>query len=118
MWGSGWQGCTVQCLCDNAAMMAIVNLGKSKMDQAMHLMQCLPFFLARWNVTLVCSHLPGSLNGAADALSCNALPSFQRLVPGASRIPVALPRDLPQCLVLGTPDWTQVDWIALFGHTS
>ena len=38
-------------------------------------------------MTLQCRHFPGSLNGAADALSCNALSSFQRLVLGASRNP-------------------------------
>ena len=52
VWGSSWQGCTVQCLCDNTAVVAIVNSGRSKMDWAMHLMRCLSFFLAHWNVTL------------------------------------------------------------------
>ena len=46
VWGSSWQGFTVQCLCDNAAVVAIVNSGRSKMDRAMHLMWCLSFFLA------------------------------------------------------------------------
>ena len=86
------------------------------MNRAMHLMRCLSFFLARWGVVLVCSHIPGVPNGAADALSRNALPSFQRLVPGASEVPTVLPNDLLECLVWGTPDWTNVDWIALFGH--
>ncbi len=113
VWGSAWEGCTVLCLCDNAAVVAIVNSGRSKMDRAMHLMRCLSFFLARWGI-LVCRHFPGSQNGAADALSRNALPSCQRLVPHASLVPSVIPDNLLQCLVLGMPDWTKVDWIALF----
>ncbi len=112
VWGSVWEGSTVLCLCDNAAVVAIVNSGRSKMDRAMHLMRCLSFFLARWGISLVCRHVPGSLNGAADALSQNAFPSFQRLVPGASITPTVIPDNLLQCLVLGTPDWTKLDWIA------
>ena len=54
LWGSQWQGTCVQCLCDNAAVVAIINSGRSKVERAMHLMRSLFFFLARWNVVLVC----------------------------------------------------------------
>ncbi len=114
VWGEMWQGMSVSCRCDNAAVVAIVNSGRSKVDRAMHLMRCLSFFLARWGVSLKCRHIPGVLNGAADALSRNALPSFQRLVPGANESPTVLPDRLLECLVLGTPDWTRVDWIGMF----
>ena len=87
------------------------------MDRVMHLMRCLSFFLARWEVSLVCRHIPGIQNSAVDALSRNALPSFQRMVPGASEVPTALPDVLLECLVQGTPDWTSVDWITLFSHS-
>ena len=99
-------------------VVAIVNSGRSKMDRAMHLMRCLSFFLARWGVSSVCRHIPGVQNGAADALPRDDLPSFQRLVPQADRTPTVLPDNLLQSLVLGTPDWTRVDWIALFGRSS
>ena len=87
------------------------------MDRAMHLMRCLSFFLARWCVSLVCRHIPGAQNGAADALSRDDLPSFQRLVPRADVEGTTLPDNLLQCLVFGTPDWTKVNWIALFGRS-
>ncbi len=117
IWGNEWKGLTVSCFCDNAAVVAIVNSGRSKMDRAMHLVRCLSFFLARWSVSLVCRHIPGSQNGAADALSRDDLPSFQRLVPRADKEGASLPDNLLQCLVFGTPDWTRVDWIALFGRS-
>ncbi len=74
-------GVTVSCKCDNMAVVAIVNSGRSKMDKAMHLMRCLSFFLAQWDVTLVRQHIPGVENNAADALSRDSLSLFQQLVP-------------------------------------
>ena len=87
VWGSQWKGVSVLCRCDNAAVVAIVNSGRSKVERAMHLMRSLFFFLARWNVALECQHIPGVENGAADTLSRNDLPSFQRLRPEACRAP-------------------------------
>ena len=118
VWGSQWRGSTVCCMCDNTAMVAIVNSDRSRMDRAMHLMRCLSFFLARWGISLVCRHIPGVENGAADALSTNNLCSFQRLKPEAKTEPVRLPECLLQYLVEGTPDWTRVDWITLFSRCS
>ena len=45
IWGSRWKGLTVLCRCDNAAVVSIVNSGRSRMDRVMHLMRCLSFFL-------------------------------------------------------------------------
>ena len=72
--GQPVEGMSVQCLCDNASVVAIVNSGRSKVERVMHLMRSLFFFLARWNVVLVCQHIAGAQNGAADALSHNFLP--------------------------------------------
>ena len=65
VWDSRWKGLTVTCRSDNAAVVAIVNSGRSKMDRAMHLMRCLSF-LAKWGVSLLCRHSPGTHNGAAE----------------------------------------------------
>ena len=65
-WGSGWKGLTVTCWCDNAAVVALVNSGRSKIDRAMHLMRYLSFFLAKWGVSLLCRHILGTQNGAAE----------------------------------------------------
>ncbi len=114
VWGRLWKGATVSCRCDNMAVVAIVNSGRSKMDRAMHLMRCLSFFLARWDVTLVCQHIPGVDNGAADALSRDSLLLFQQLVPESAAEATHIPVGLLQCLVRDTPDWTKVDWVTLF----
>ena len=65
-WGSGWKGLTVICRCDNAAVVGIVNSGRSKMDRAMHLMRYLSLFLVKWGVSLLCRHIPGTQNGVAE----------------------------------------------------
>ena len=79
IWGPLWRGFTVSCRCDNSAVVAIVNSGWSRMDRAMHLMRCLLFFLAQWDMMFVYSHIPGTDDCAADALSRNSLSSFQSL---------------------------------------
>ncbi len=57
--GPRWKGLTAQCRCDNAAVVAIINSGRRRMDRAMHLMRCMSFFLARWEASLVCTHIRG-----------------------------------------------------------
>ena len=116
VWGPLWRGFTV-CRCDNAAVVAIVYSGRSRMDRAMHLMRCLSFFLARWDMMFVCCHIPGADNSPADALSRDSPSSFQRLVPDAMADPTPIHESLLQCLVCGTPDWTKVDWVALFRNS-
>ncbi len=53
------------------------------MDRVMHLMRCLSFFIAWWDISLVCEHIPGVEKCAPDALSCGSLSLFQSLVPEA-----------------------------------
>lgn len=77
--GKAWRGRTVRCVCDNAAVVVIVNSGKSRNDLVMHLMTCLFFFLTQFNILLFADHLPGIDNTAADALSRDNLPLFYNI---------------------------------------
>ena len=83
VWGGQWQGRAVRCLCDNAAVVAIIRSGTSRDPGVMHLMQCLFFFMARFQVVLQPAHIPGKQNEAADHLSKEALSSFLQLMPTA-----------------------------------
>ncbi len=65
-------------------------------------------------MTLVCQHIPGIKNDAADALSRDSLLLFLQLVPGAAEVATPIPEGLIRCLVRDTLDWTKVDWVALF----
>ena len=77
----------MECLCDNAAVVAIVKLGSSKDPTVMHLMRCLFFFVAHYQLVLLPAHIPGKENVVADHLSRGALSSFFQLVPGARKDP-------------------------------
>jgi len=58
VWGSRWNGLTVTCRYDNAAVVAIVNSGRSKTDRAMYLIRCLSFLLAKWGGALTMQTYP------------------------------------------------------------
>ena len=107
VWGHLWQGFMVRCLCDNAAVVAIVRSGSSRDPCVMHLMRCLFFFTARYQLILAPVHLPGKLNVAADHLSRDALSSFLQLTPGAKDSPMRGYIPLSGLLILSTsPTWS------------
>jgi hypothetical protein len=85
VWGHQWRGATVQCLCDNAAVVAIVKSDTSRDSLVMHLMRCLFFFTASHHLLLLPQHLPGKENTAADHLSRDALPLFLQIIPHAKK---------------------------------
>ena len=117
VWGKQWRGKTICCLCDNAAVVAILRSGTSKNPLAMHLMRCLFFYTASHQLILTPQHVPGKLNTAADHLSRNGLPSFLQLVPTAKSNPTPLPHLLMQALVHQRPDWTSDSWRTVLHST-
>ena len=62
VWGHKWSGSLVCIQCDNAAVVAIVNSGTSRDQDAMHLLRCLAFIMAKFNFLLVVSHIRGLEN--------------------------------------------------------
>ena len=104
MWGHHRPGCSIRILCDNAAVVAILRAGISKDALVMHLMRCLSFFIARFQLVLIPKHLPGRENSAADRLSRDALSSFRQLVPQSRPEPMQLPGHLMEALVYQRPD--------------
>ena len=114
IWGSRWSGLRIQCLCDNAAVVPILNSGSSKHPLAMHLMRSLFFISAHFKFTLVARHIPGRHNQAADALSRDNQECFFSLVPQANVHPTPIPPGLLGLLLLHTPDWTSESWRLMF----
>ena len=108
VWGKPWRGKTIKVRCDNAAVVTIVNKGRSKEPRAMHLMRCLFFFLARFNVFIVAEHIARRVNVAADSLSRGNLPLFRRQVPTAELSPTPVPEEVRQVL-LAKGDWTSIN---------
>ena len=110
VWGRYWKGKSVKCLCDNAAVVAIINSGRSKVDKTMHLMRCLTFCLAPYGTNIFAEHLPGKDNIAADALSRDNLTLFRQQFPRAAQLPAKLPQEPILALVTHQPDWTSPRW--------
>ncbi len=110
LWGQQWKGQTVRCLCDNAAVVADLNSGRSKDERVMHLLRALFLVVAKHSIYVVGEHIPGVDNGAADALSRDRLPVFLQMVPEAATTATAIPEELVDALVVSQPDWTEPSW--------
>ena len=118
VWGRQWQGKAVLCLCDNAAVVAVINTGSSKCEQVMHLMRSLFFFTANCNIFLMAKHIPEVDNVAADALSRGKLPSFFAQELGARKAASPVPQELTEALVVQRQDWTSLNWTRLLAACS
>ena len=59
VWGRAWQGKVVHMHTDNTAVAAVVKSGYSKDFQIMHLVRCLFFVFAAWNISLNSHHIAG-----------------------------------------------------------
>jgi len=69
VWGPLLLGSRVEFRCDNISVVESVSKGSLRKPTVMHLLHCLWFFSAYFDVKVAVSHIPGALNGAADALS-------------------------------------------------
>ena len=98
IWGRRWEGQTVLVMCDNKAVVNIVNQVSSSNREAMHLIRC-----CQPN-ELFNSHL----KGVDDALSRNRLDHCFMSFPQAE--PTPLPEALLDLLILEKPDWTSRRW--------
>ena len=117
VWGHRWVGMTVQVRCDNAGVVGIVNRGSSKDQEAMHLMRCLAFIAAKYQFSMVASHLSRVKNILADALSRDRLSLFQSKHPQAQPHPAAMSPELLDLLLVTKPDWTSRHWTSLWNST-
>ena len=81
LWGSGWCRLRIQFLCDNSAVVAVLNSGTSRSPDLMHLLRALTRVACLHSFSSSATHTPGRQNRAADALSRLDLQEFRRLVP-------------------------------------
>ena len=108
------RGHTIQVLCDNAAVVAILNKNSRKDSEIMHLIRCLAFITARFQFIITAAHIAGVKNMAADALSRNKLDVFRSIYPQADPAPSSIPAPLLDLLLLSKPDWTSWTWTELW----
>ena len=106
IWGSKMAGCHIRCLCDNAAVVVMINKHTSKNPAAMHLLRCLFFISAE--------HIAGLRNEAADAQSRNNLSTFFQKIPSACRVPSVILPALIEVLLDRRPNWLSAEWSSAF----
>ena len=114
VWGPQWFGARVVAHVDNEAAVAVLNSGYSKEAQVMQLIRSLFFIVAYHQISLSACHIPGTLNGAADAISRDNLSLFFSLLQVANSQPAPIPSALVALLVTEQPDWTSAAWSRLF----
>ena len=112
-------GCEVEGLsstvyCDNLGVVQLVNSGYSRVPQIMHLLRCLFFIRAYFELELWAVHIPGKENTLADAISHNDLLYFFSQVPGAANSWEVVPLTLLSLQTEQQPDWTSLAWTRLF----
>ena len=91
LWGAQCSRLHVEFLCDNASTLAVLNSGTSRDPRVMDLMRRLTRLACKFNFSFRASHIPGSRNSCADALSRFHLQSFRQLVPYADQLPTIIP---------------------------
>ena len=80
--------------CDNLAVTNIWNSGSSKCPEIMSLIRKLFFIAAKYNFTINVTHIAGTDNSIADALSRFQMSKFRRLAPTASLQETQLPQEI------------------------
>ena len=112
--GHQWASKSILCQCDNEAVVHIINSGTSKNQRVMGLMRCLHFIVARFDLIISATHIAGSTNCLADALSRDNLSYFFINCPQAEHLPSPIPPMLLDLLVHTQPDWTSPSWSNTF----
>ena len=116
IWGQDFVGKTVTILVrsENVAAVAAIKHQTRPVKEVAHLLRCLAFIMARFNVRLQAAHIPGILNDIANALSRNNMSTFFSLVPQADKHPLIIPSSLIHLLIPRLPDWTELHWTELW----
>ena len=117
VWGPLLQKSSTEFHCDNQDLIASINKGSSKDTMVMHLLRCLWFFTAAFDIHITATHIAGKTNNAADMLSRNQTAKFLQAYPDMPAFPTPVP---PSILHLVSPqklDWTSSTFHKLFKKT-
>ena len=91
VWGKFWRRKRISLQCDNEAVVAIINKGRSACPQIMPFMRQITWLSVKYNFILSARHVPGHVNIIADALSRFNFQVFRMHCPDASPLPAAVP---------------------------
>ena len=115
LWGNQWQGQAVIFKCDNQSVVYCIESHTCKDPLVMQLLRCLFMLAGCYDFYPLSTHIARSLNGPADALSHNILPSFHLQAPHANSRPVTIPPQVAALFQQPSVDWISPSWRALHG---
>ena len=95
LWGPLWKGKKLLFHCDNQSVVDIWAKGSSRDPLLMHLVRSIFFCAASHQFSVLVSHIRGTDNSIADALSRFQMLRFRQLVPQADLEPTPLPPSAP-----------------------
>jgi len=87
VWGAELATHSICVQCDNSSVVVAVKKGSPRDNVVMHLLRCLWFFVAHYDIKLIPQHIPGVTNTTADNLSRCHMYSFLLQNPHASLTP-------------------------------
>ena len=117
VWGPLLTKKTTVFQCDNHSVINAINKGSSKDAVVMHLLRCLWFFTAIFDIQIIVKHIPGVTNTSADMLSRNQMTQFLAAHPQALHIPTPLPSSLLHIASPSKLDWTSPLFLQLLRET-
>lgn len=91
VWGHNWKHKRISVLCDNQAVVDIINRGRSSSKDIMPFMRSITWSSISHNFIITAHHVPGHLNTSADSLSRFKFQTFRSICPEASSVPVQIP---------------------------
>ena len=100
--------------CDNSGVIVALQKGSARNSTVMHVLCCLWFFVAHYNIVLMSEHIAGVDNCTDDRLSRHHMHSFFSINPQASPITTPLSPLLLQLLTPSGPDWISATFKQLF----
>ncbi len=101
-------------MCNDAAVVAMINKCTSTHPLALRLLRCLYFICAKFSITRSAQHLASIKTKAADALSRGNVVSFFQEVPYAHNVPLPVSSDLLDVLFSLRPNWLSSEWSKAF----
>ena len=115
MWGHHWARQHISFNCDNKAIVSVIQKQYAKHHLLTHLLRCLFSYALYFNFHYSATHIPGSLNIAADAILRNNISLLSSVLPQVNRVVIL--QALLEFLVINTPDWGSASSTALFVHS-
>ncbi len=117
IWGQEWCHKRLLIRCDNMAVVQVINAQNCRDHSLLHLLRCLHFYTALYDIRLKALHIEGSQNVIADAISRGHMQVLFQHKPEADVQPTPIPMEVWSFLLNQKPQWMSDHWRRLL-HNS